>query len=677
MMKCILALTAYGMTFEADEAKNRPVARVVALLHDMQKTLAKEGEEDKEIFEKMQCWCTTNDGEKTAAIKEAEQTIDRLTSKIEELTGKAARLTTEIGDLREEIKENEEALDKATKLRQKQTAEFKTTEADLIQAIAQLKRAVEVLSKHNESFIQESTLIDIASFLHRQMDLHQELFAETMSQHQREVLNSFVQAPAYKSYNNRSGEIFGILGQMQEEFEKNLSDAQKEESSRQTLFEELKAAKEEEIKAANAQADKKEVELAETNEAKSEAQELLEDTKASLSADESFLMNLKEKCKLTDEEFEQRQKTRSEEVIAVSKAIEVLSGDDARDTFSGTFNDFIQISDNQKRAAEVLEKAAAIRHNPRISHLAARAKLDAFTKIKAAIDQLIADLVKEKGDEIKHKDWCNEELRSNDSLTRKNTRNTKDSQTEIDRLKTSIESLTNLIDTLNKEVAETRVEIKRAGEDREAQNTEFQKTVEEQRETQKLLNKALNVLNSFYAQEADKKPAAKQKKGETFVQGGENSGDEPAGPPPPEGFRSYKKNAQSGGVLSMIQQIIEDAVAMEKEAIKGEEDSQLAYESMIQESNATITAKTKARVGAEADRAQAEIDLAEEKSNMANLVTERKLLDDERSATHTACDFVLRNFDVRQKARDEEVAALKQAKAILSGAKFNKFLQTA
>merc|ERR1719345_39548 len=44
---------------------------------------------------------------------------------------------------------------------------------------------------------------------------------------------------------------------------------------------------------------------------------------------------------------------------------------------------------------------------------------------------------------------------------------------------------------------------------------------------------------------------------------------------------------------------------------------------------------------------------------------------------HQSCDFVMKNFEIRQTARDEEVEALKQAKAILSGAKFDAFLQQA
>merc|ERR1719360_472152 len=44
---------------------------------------------------------------------------------------------------------------------------------------------------------------------------------------------------------------------------------------------------------------------------------------------------------------------------------------------------------------------------------------------------------------------------------------------------------------------------------------------------------------------------------------------------------------------------------------------------------------------------------------------------------HQSCVFILENCDIRQTARDEEIEALKQAKAILSGAKFEEFLQAA
>ena len=41
----------------------------------------------------------------------------------------------------------------------------------------------------------------------------------------------------------------------------------------------------------------------------------------------------------------------------------------------------------------------------------------------------------------------------------------------------------------------------------------------------------------------------------------------------------------------------------------------------------------------------------------------------EKADNSKNCDFYLKNFDVRQKARGEEIAALKEAIAILSGMK--------
>merc|ERR1712050_646290 len=137
--------------------------------------------------------------------------------------------------------------------------------------------------------------------------------------------------------------------------------------------------------------------------------------------------------------------------------------------------------------------------------------------------------------------------------TEKKEREKADLTAKIEDLELTIKQLTEAIDTLKSEIAEMQVQMKRAGEDREKQNKEFQMTVADQRATQKLLTAALEILKGFYEKKA------------AFLQ------QEPAGPPPPPGFKEYKKNPQSSGVMSMIQQIIEDSKAMEAEAIKSEE----------------------------------------------------------------------------------------------------------
>merc|ERR1719503_477029 len=318
------------LTFDMEEAKNRPVSKVITLLKDMLKQLEKEAEEDEEIYDKMACWCETNDKEKTKSIADAEARISDLTTKIEELTASSARLNTEIKNLEKEVAANQNALDKATAIRQKQLAEFNEEEKDLLESISALKSAVTVLSKHN-SFLQmpRSHLVGVAATVQNEMQKHAGMLSGVLSHKAKKTVSAFIQSPEdyfddeptfKQSYAPQSGEIFGILKQMKETFETNLSSSQKEEMANQKAYEELKAAKEEEIKAGQNQIDTKTQELATTDEKNAQAKEDIEDTKKSLSADEQFLMMLKEKCSMTDGEWEERQKTRQLEMEACSKA---------------------------------------------------------------------------------------------------------------------------------------------------------------------------------------------------------------------------------------------------------------------------------------------------------------------------------------------------------------------
>merc|ERR1719498_1364183 len=117
----------------------------------------------------------------------------------------------------------------------------------------------------------------------------------------------------------------------------------------------------------------------------------------------------------------------------------------------------------------------------------------------------------------------------------------------------------------------------------------------------------------------------------------------------------------------MIEQIIEDAKAMEKDAIKAEEDSMQAYEAFVKETNESIEAKSKDVANKSETKSEAEADLVEAKQNLASTMATLEELANYKAELHSSCDFVLKNFDVRQTARDEEVEPLKQAKAILSG----------
>jgi len=670
---------AAELGLSAADAKNRPVSKVITLLRDMLKQLEKEAAEDEEIYDKMACWCETNDKEKTKAIAEAEAKISELTTKIEELTASSARLGTEIKNLEKEVAENQASLDRATALRERQLAEFNAEEKDLLESISALKAAITVLSKHHGgSLVQlpRSHLLAVAATLQHELRSHAALLQGALSPSERRAAAAFAQAPQdyfdaaptfKQSYAPQSGEIFGILRQMKETFESNLSEAQKEEMANQKAYEDLKAAKEAEIAAGQAQIDTKTQELAATDAKNAQAKEDIEDTRNSLSADERFLMMLKEKCAMTDREWEERQKTRQLEMEAVSRALAILSGDDAHDLFTRTFNpallqrDASVSSERRAQASQLLAATARRLGNPRLATLAYRVRLDAFTRVKKAIDDMIAQLSKEKEDEIKHKDFCVDELNQNQLQTERKEREKQDLIAKIEDLEMTIQALTEAIAALRAQIAEMQVQLKRAGEDREKENKEFQMTVADQRETQKLLTAALAVLGEFYGRQAPAASLAQRQ--------------EPAGPPPPPGFEAYKKSAASGGVMGLLQQIISDAKAMEAETIRSEEDAQKAYEDFVKETNASIEAKSREIMDKSDAKARAETELVEAKEAKDGVMLELEQLSNYNAQLHQSCDFVMKNFELRQTARDEEIEALRQAKAILSGAKFNAFLQ--
>merc|ERR1719174_2471501 len=666
MQFVLLALLLTGSAVANGEDKNRPVSKVITLLKDMVAQLEKEAEEDEEVYETMGCWCETNDKAKTKSIADAEQAISDLTAAIEELTASSARLNTEIANLEKEVAKNSQALDTATALRTKELAEFNAEEKESLQTISSLKSAVIALSKHHEAaLLQEESGAAAMDFLKVPVMLQQLLqkHADMFTTSQKRAVGSFMQTAT--DYAPASGEIFGILKQMKETFETNLANSQKEEMQSQKDYEDLKAAKEAEIKAGTELADTKTQELASTDEKNAESKESLADTRDVLAADTEFLANLKEQCQNMDQEYEERTKTRQLEIQATSKALAFLSSDEAHDLFTRTFN-FVQVrsTNKDKRRAQVssvLSQAAKKFNDPALSTLAVSARLDAFTKVKKSIQDMVDKLIKEKEDEIKHKDFCVEELNNNERDTEMKQRDKADLIAKIDDLAMTIDTLAKEIETLKAEVAEMQVQMKRAGEDREKANKEFQVTVADQRATQKLLAAALNILKGFYEKAALVQKQAIEK--------------QVAGQAPPPGFKSYEKNAASGGVMGMMQGIINDAKAMEAEAIRAEEDSQKAYEDFVKETNLSIDAKTKDIVGKSDAKAKAEGEKVEAETEKEAVMGELESLANENADLHKSCDFTLKNFELRQTARDDEIEALKQALAMFSGASFSAFLQ--
>merc|ERR1719329_1373637 len=252
-------------------------------------------------------------------------------------------------------------------------AEFVQEEKDLLQSIDGLASAIKVLSKHNGASFLQVDIQGAVSAIQYQVAKNSKLLEGVLTHTERKKIESFIQSASTQKYAPQSGEIFGILEQMKESFEANLAELQKEEAANVKAFGELKVAKEEEISAGQDQIDAKTQEGADGEEKLANNKEDLEDTKKMLGEDEAFLAMLKEKC---------------------SKALAVLTSDEAHDLFTKTFNPaFVQTAEHSERqnaAAKLLKEVALKVDSPRLAAVAMKVKLDAFVRVKKAIDDMIS-----------------------------------------------------------------------------------------------------------------------------------------------------------------------------------------------------------------------------------------------------------------------------------------------
>merc|ERR1719375_2472197 len=655
--------------------------------------------------------------------------MKELEAEIQERAAKFGEQATEIERLKEQIAEDTASLKEATSIREAEAAKFRETEKDLVQSITNVKNALQILSKHNAagaSFVQlPAPLLSSIHTVLKDLDFKQQMLRADQSERpskrsgtsflsmsteaeslnslfegdavgavpleyaQRELAkaatagSSFLQAaPSGGSYSNQSGAIFGILTTMKEEFEANLSQEQKDEQKAQADFEAMSAAKKEQIATGKEKLDALEAANADNQKALSDAKETLEQTRDQRSKDVEYLRNLKLTCQDLDAQWAARSKTRNQETEAVSEAIKIITSDDSMDLLRHSVS-LLQVDAQamakvrRSRAVSALRAAAqspdfevddllgAWSHRQggkaalldaaggprmRLSTLAVSVSLDSFTKIKEAMDKMVADLKAEQEEEVKFKAYCTKEMNNNEKETYEKTEQKEDLEALIAKLDKLMKKLAEEIAAANAQIAETETAILKASQVREGENAEFQVIVADQRATQDILNKALARLKEFY----------KKAKGGALLQ--------KAVQEPPVKFNSYKTNAGASPVLGMIEQIIEDSKALEAEAVAGETEAQASYETFVKDSNDlikdlsnSVAAKTKAS-------AKAKEDLTQGKSDLDSTVGELESLALTAEDLHGECDWTLKNFDARQKARLAEIEAIGKAKGILSGA---------
>lgn len=621
------------------------MTKVVELLKGMQAQMDKEGEADKETYKTYKCWCTTNGEEKLKALAAAEESLKQMEARIEELSATSSKLGVEIPNLAKDVAKFQEAIDKAVAIREKAVEKFTARETDLLSNLNAVNSAHATIN--GSSFVQlpHADASNLQRVIAERTDL--------LSNNDYAMMSAFLQQESPVSE-----QVMGILAGIKSDLEHELKTGREEDVKAQASYEALLKAKREESDAGKATLETKHQQKADADEEMARKTQDIKDLKESMGADAVFALEVKEKCKVFEKEYEERSKTRADESEAVAKALEVLTSDENHEHFSKTLS-FIQVSTaSDLRREKVVSTLMAVgqRLDARLVTLALRMKIDGFERVKESIDEMVNALKKEQADEVKHKDFCVDQFQQSKLATEEKTRTGNSLQAQAGDLQIKMTQSLQVVQNLQNEIAELRKQLNLAAKNRENENTNFQEIVEEQRATQTALKQAVQVLNEFYASKA-----------EAFLVQVE---EEPASKAEPAGFKSYQKNAAGNGVITMLNQLISDAKAMEVEATAAEKTAQESYEAFAKDTTTSIDKKSKAIVDETDTKARYESALQQATQSKQGNAQELARLATVEADLHTSCDFVMTNFDLRQSSRSEEIDALNQAKSFLSGAKF-------
>jgi len=644
-------------------AAANPIRRVVNLLQDMQKKVEAEGKKEKELFEKFMCYCKNGATELEAAVTAADNKLPKLESSLAEALASKDQLVTDIAEARQAVADAKQAIAKATALREKETAIYAKDAADYETNIASLKKTISALDAGMAGKFLQTRSSTLAVL--QQLAINRE-----MRSADRDLLSAFLAQGS--GYAPASGEITVILKEMNRDMAKELADMNAAEEKSVKDFDLLVAAKGKEMEANAGNIESKMERAAELGLEIVEMKEDLDDTKKALGENKLFMAEISKSCSTKEEEWNERCKVRANELLAIGETIKILNDDDALDLFKKTLptTAFLQTRSStlevRHRAIQVLKAGRPHGSDPHLDFivLSLSGKVGGhFDKIMTMIDEMVDLLMKEQVEDEVKKAWCEKAIDKTEdeqkTLERKGgdlATAQEDGKDTLATLADEIEALIDGIKKLDKQVAE-------ANEQRHEENTEYKESMAGNAAAKKLLELAKDRLAHFYTPKLASGGAA------SLADVMMHSASMAAPPPPPETWGAYQKKAEeSGGVVMMLTIMIRDVDKELTESKVEEELAQQEYETLIGDSAMKRRRDTKSLGEKESVKADLEEALQhmakEEKSTKFEVVAKAETLRD----LHMECDWLLSNFQVRKEARSEEIDALKNAKAVLSGA---------
>jgi cell division septum initiation protein DivIVA len=401
-------------------------------------------------------------------------------------------------------------------------------------------------------------------------------------------------------------------------------------------------------------------------EAKAQAEADVTETTAARDADQKYLDDLNATCAKKTTDFESRQNLRAEEIVAIEKAIEVISETAVSGSADRLLPTLLQTKKTslvqfgmdaegaaRSRVTMYLQTQAKMLGSRVLAMAAQRAAADPFAKVKKMIKDLITRLMEEAGEESDHKAWCDAELSTNEQVRKEKTEMVEKLHAEIDELKAKIAKLQEEIADLHEEVAALVAAMAEATTLRSAEKSKNEATIADAKAGQEAVAQALTVLKEFYAGAGE---------ATALVQG-------KSGQPIPEIFDSAYKGmqAEAGGVVGMLEVIESDFARLEAETAAAEETAQKEYETFMADSKADKAAKKKEIEDKGYKLQDEEQALIVASESLEGYQTELDAALVYFDKLKPSCIEVGVSYDDRVARRKEEIASLQEALEILNG----------
>jgi len=695
----VLALVCLLLAPVGSESLN-PVTRVVQLMEGLIKKAESDGKAEEDLFEAYVCWYKTVVSSKKASNAEAKDRIESLTAYIDDVKSGRVEFTSERKDLEAEIEKLNTEIETATDMRNKENEDYLAAKDEMEKAIAALEKAIEVLGDATADHKEGVFLTSVGFDLRRAVEIGQNFLSEQDSRFLEQVLDGQVPKADWKKLNRkatfkmkykaRSTKIQEILADMLQTFEDNLADATKKEKDTKSSFDTLMEAKNSQLSAAQDALSGGEGEGAARTLAADEAQEEVDALTTQVSNDEKYIGQVEASYADKVAEWKERKRLRTEEVASISKAIEILASDDAKDTMASSFksqgNFFLQESNagcsQMKRATKVVHKLRnmATKHrDPRLSALAVAVQLNAkghFDKIVAEVMKMVSDLHEEADEDLKTKETCEADRMANTKTAKKSAQSMDDETALINRKKADIEAMQKEIAGIVEHVKELKLQLEEAQIQRAKENTEYKAAKADDEAAAVLLGKAKDVLEKFYADNGLALAQTGVKAAQPEVVAGE------APPPPPSTFSEpYGGNkGATTGIISLLEMVKADVEKDIKTATAEEDKAKTDYDTFKSETEALIKSLNSEKADLEGKVGDAETAVVDAKKTRKD---KKKVLDDTMAFLRSiapSCDYMAVNFELRKANREAEIDGLIEAGASLQGGVLNKdagFLQKA